>query len=57
MPRNDKTLPETQYNIVGKKMNHSQAEKYLAIFDKSLDEFEGHLSDKLEVLIDEFVSR
>ena len=55
-PRSDKTLPEMQYNVVGKMMNHTQAEKYLAIFDKSLDEFEVHLADKLASLIDEFMS-
>jgi hypothetical protein len=56
VPRNDKALPEMQYNVVGKRMNHSQAEKYLAVFDKNLDEFEGHLIDKLTILIDEFMS-
>lgn len=55
-PRSDKTLPEMQYSIVGKRMNHSQAEKYLAIFNKSLDEFESHLDDKLATLIDDFMS-
>ncbi len=53
--RNDKALPEMQYNVVGKKMNHVQAEKYLAVFGKSLDEFECHLSDKLMTLINEFL--
>ncbi len=55
IPREDKALPEMEYNIVGKKMNHSQAEKYLALFDKSLDEFEGHLCEKLATLINEFM--
>ena len=49
--RKDKTLPEMQYNVLGKVMNHYQAEKYLAIFGKSLDEFECHLSDRLTTLI------
>ena len=53
--RKDKTLPEMQYNLVGKIMNHNQAEKYLAVFDKSLDEFESHLSDKLTILINKFM--
>ena len=57
VPRLDKTLPETQYSVVGKRMNHSQAEKYLSIFDKSLDEFEGHLGDKLSTFFDEFMSQ
>ncbi|MFL0803976.1 MAG: hypothetical protein K6L81_09660 [Agarilytica sp.] len=54
-PRNDKSLPEMQYNVVGKRMNHAQAEKYLAVFDKSLDEFEGHLEDKLAEFIGTFM--
>ena len=57
VPRSDKTLPEMQYSVVGKRMNHSQAEKYLAVFDKSLDEFEGYLGDKLATLIDEFMGQ
>lgn len=55
VPREDKSLPEMQYNVVGKKMNHAQAEKYLAHFGKSLDEFESHLCEKLAVLIDAFM--
>lgn len=57
MPRSDKTLPEMQYSIVGKRMTHAQAEKYLKVFGKNLDEFECHMSDKLANLIDEFMSR
>ena len=55
--RNDKTLPETQYKVDGKIMNHYQAEKYLAVFGKSLDEFEGHLSEELTTLIHQFRSQ
>ncbi len=55
VPRDDKTLPEMQYNVVGKRMNHAQAEKYLEVFEKSLDEFEGHLEDKLAEFIEAFM--
>lgn len=57
VPRADKSLPELQYSVLGKKMNHDQADKYLGVFGKSLDEFEGHLEDKLASLIDEHTSR
>lgn len=57
IPRNDKTLPEVQYRVRGKNMTHSQAEKYLSLFDKSLDEFELHLDDRLAELIDKFMAR
>ncbi len=56
VPRNDKSLPEMQYNVTGKGMSHSQAEKYLAVFGKSLDEFECHLGDKLALFIREFMN-
>ncbi|MDD1780763.1 hypothetical protein LRP49_06045 [Enterovibrio sp. ZSDZ35] len=55
VPRNDKTLPEMQFNVLGKKMNRDQAGKYLQKFDKNLDDFEGELEGKLEILIDKFM--
>jgi len=55
VPRSDKKLPEMQYRAIGKKMTHSQADQYLAVFGKSLDEFETHLSDKLAALINEYM--
>jgi len=54
-PRRDKTLAEMQYCVLGKKINHNQADQYLAVFNKSLDEFEGHLNDNLAALINEFM--
>ncbi len=56
-PRNDNTLPELQYSVCGKKMTHSQAEKYLEVFDQCLDEFEGHLEDRLTNLIEVFSAK
>ncbi len=57
VPRNDKTLPETQFNIVGKRMNHSQAEKYLANYGLPLDDFENHLAEKLAEFVDVFMKQ
>lgn len=57
IPRHDKSLAEIQYNVLSKNMTHTQAEKYLQIFDKSLDEFEGHLGDKLDELIDQYMGQ
>jgi len=54
IPRFDKALPEMAYQVLGKRMTHQQAEKYLAYFGKSLDEFEGHLTDKLAELISSY---
>ncbi|CZF78619.1 hypothetical protein GCE9029_00953 [Grimontia celer] len=55
VPRNDKSLPEMQFNMSGRKLTRDQAGKYLQKFDKSLDDFEGELEGKLEVLIDKFM--
>lgn len=55
LPRDDKKLPEMEYQILGKKMSHTQAEKYLERFGKSLDEFETALISKLAELIDQYM--
>ena len=55
VPRHDKSLPEMQYNVLNKNMDHDKADKYLQLFDKNLDEFEGHLHDKLAELIDQYL--
>ena len=55
VPRYDKSLPEMQYKIRNKKMTHDQAAKYLELFNKDLDEFEGHLHEKISHLVDEYL--
>ncbi len=57
LPRFDKTLPELEYHALNKRLNHQQAEKYLMLFSKSLDEFESHLEQKLSDLIESFCAR
>ena len=56
-PRHDKSLPEMEYKLNNKKLTHDKAEKYLQVFNKNLDEFEGHLQDKLAEHIDEFLGQ
>lgn len=51
IPRYDKTFPEMSYQVLGKRTTQQQAEKYLAIFGKNLEELEGHLTDQLADLI------
>tara|TARA_R110001592_G_C13157640_1_gene748650 strand:+ start:2184 stop:2531 length:348 start_codon:yes stop_codon:yes gene_type:complete len=51
LPRHDKSLPEIQFNVLSKKINHLQAEKYLSLFGQSLDDFECELSDQLTQFI------
>ena len=55
IPRHDKTEAEMEYKLNNKKLTHDKAEKYLHMFDKNLDEFEGHLHDKLAELIDDYL--
>lgn len=55
VPRNDKSLPEMQYKIRNKKLTHDKAAKYLELFKKDLDEFEGHLHEKISHLVDEYL--
>lgn len=54
IPRHDKTLPEMSYSTINKKLTHDQAAKYLEMFNKSLDDFENHIHDKLAYLIDHY---
>ena len=56
-PRNDKTLPETQYTLADKRISHSQAKLYLARFDKIPEGFDDNFSDRLEALISEYMRR
>ncbi|MCE0557566.1 hypothetical protein [Motilimonas sp. E26] len=57
VPRYDKSLPETQYQLAAKNLTYQQACKYLALFGKELDEFESHLNEKLAELIDQHLGR
>jgi hypothetical protein len=55
--REDKTLPEMQFNLLGKMIKDDKAEKYLSVFGKTLDDFECHLSEHLTTLINQFLNR
>jgi len=57
LPRIDKSLPEMQYKVNEKKLTHDKAARYLEVFDKSLDEFEGHLHNKLALLVERYQGR
>jgi hypothetical protein len=57
IPRHDKSLPEMQYQVGKRNLTHDKAEKYLKIFSKELDEFEGHLEGNLTEYIDFFLGR
>ena len=54
-PRKDKSLPEMQYQVSNKVLTHDKADRYLDVFEKSLDEFEEHLHAGVTHLIDQYL--
>lgn len=57
IPRHDKALAEMQYILAGKNISDSQAKRYLALFDKNLDEIEDTLGDTLGTLINTYMNQ
>lgn len=55
VPRRDKSLPEMQYLINNKKLNHKQAAKFLDVFNESLSELESRVHKKLTNLIEQYL--
>lgn len=55
VPRHDKSLPEMEYMVNGKKLSHDMAAKYLEVFEQDLDEFELHLAGNISQLVNEFM--
>ena len=55
IPRTDKSLPEMQYQINNKILNHVQAEKYLDLFSQNLNKFEDQIHKNLATFIDEYL--
>ena len=54
VPRHDKSLPELQYAIAGKKLDTEKTGKYLKALGKNPDDFESNLHEKVAVLIEQF---
>ena len=55
VPRYDKALAEMQYKVANKNLSREQAAKYLDVFARDIDEFEGELQDRLATFIDQFL--
>ena len=53
--RKDNTQSEIEYNALTKMLTRPQAEKYLAVFGKNINEFERQLWLKLAALVNEFM--
>jgi hypothetical protein len=46
-----------EYHISTKELTHDQADKYLQIFGKSLDDFEDNIMGESVALIDQYFGR
>lgn len=57
LPREDKHEPEVSFEINGKPITSSQAEKYLKAFELELDAFSWELADKAALLIEHYFDR
>ena len=57
IPRHDKSLPEVQYDIAGKRLSESMAQRYLERFGRQFDEFEEQLHDRIAGLIEQYLGR
>lgn len=55
VPRYDKTLPETHYEVNHKKLSRQMASTYLELFKKNIDEFEKYVEDKIVDLIERYM--
>lgn len=55
IPRYDKALPELEMSLANKKLTPSQSNKYLELFDESLDEFEERVMEFISNLIDKYL--
>ncbi|WP_299199128.1 hypothetical protein [uncultured Amphritea sp.] len=57
IPRNSKTDPEIEYNVVGKRISYAQATRYIELFGRTFDGFEAHLSERIAHYIEDFMNR
>jgi hypothetical protein len=57
VPRHDKALPEIEFRVGNKLLSHAKAEKYLALFDEVLDDFEMSLYEGIAKSINQYFER
>ena len=57
IPRNDKTLSEMGYSVCAKQLTYKQADQYLQIFGKTLEEFEDHIQNECVALITQYMTK
>lgn len=56
-PRYDKSLPEMECRLGMRQLSHDQAERFLALFNITFDDFQTHFDETLSSLIDDYFQR
>jgi len=54
-PMFDKLQPEIEYKIGSKKLTNDKVARYLEMFDKNQSEFEAYISEKISLLISQYL--
>ncbi len=54
-PRHDKSFPEMEFMVNGRRLSHDKAARYLEVFGQDLDAFELHLAGNISRLIGVFM--
>ena len=57
IPRFDKHLTEMAYSVSDKHLSDKQADQYLRIFDKTLEEFEDNIQNECIALITQYMDQ
>ncbi|WP_151704258.1 hypothetical protein [Nitrincola alkalilacustris] len=57
VPRSDKSLDEMQYSVQNKILTHEQAARYLAVFEREIDDVEDFFHTILVRLINQYLGR
>jgi len=57
IPRNGISQPEIQYEINSRLLSNDKAEKYLEMFETSVEHLENHLHEKIVALIEQYMGR
>lgn len=55
VPRNDRSLPEFEYQVNSKILSSDKTDRYLSMFDRTLEEFENDLNSYLVTMIEDYL--
>lgn len=55
VPRDNKSQPETQYELDNKTLSPDKVARYLEMFNKNLDDFQEELDERLILLIEQYM--